>query len=60
LTERSLERGSRALGQRALPALPSRYRDHTFIRVLFVPELAQGVSKPKKGPLVVTASDIMR
>jgi hypothetical protein len=60
LSERSLEREIHALAQRPLPALPSAYRDRTFLRVLFVPELARGVSKPGKGPIVVTASDILR
>jgi AAA+ ATPase superfamily predicted ATPase len=58
--ERSVESARRALAQRALPTLPSRYRDHTFVRVLFVPELARRASRPRKGPMVVTASDILR
>ncbi len=58
--ERSVEVERRALAQRALPTLPSRYHDHTFVRALFVPELGRGVSRPKKEPLVVTASDILR
>ncbi len=59
-TKRAIEGERRALARRSLPALQTRYRDHNVIRVLFVPELARGVSRPRRGPIVVTASDMLR
>lgn len=57
---RTIERERDALARRRLPSLPTRYRNHEVIRVLFVPELAPGVSRPRTGPSVVTASDMLR
>ena len=59
-TARAIESERGALARRTLPALPTRYRDHNVIRALFVPELAKGVSRVRTGPIVVTASDMLR
>ena len=59
-SKRSLDSERRKLAQRDAPALTDRFGKHTVVRALFVPELARGVSRPKTGPLVITASDMLR
>lgn len=58
-TRRSLDHERRVVAERLPPSLPGRYHAHTFFRVLFVPELVNGVSRPKKEPMVVTAADML-
>lgn len=59
-TEREIETERDLLARRALPVLPQRYQNHHVVRALFVPELARGVPRPRSGPVVVTASDLLR
>jgi hypothetical protein len=59
-TERAIHNERRRLARRSLPMLPPRYRGRGVLRVLFVPELAREVRRPRSEPLVVTAKDLLR
>jgi len=53
----ALDRDLRALERKHPPLLDSRYSGHDIVRALFVPTLA--ASSPSRGPLVVTADQLM-
>ncbi|HXV59772.1 MAG TPA: ATP-binding protein [Vicinamibacteria bacterium] len=56
----AVEKDRAALERRPLPSLPERYGNRDVVRALFVPQLGKGVARPRTGPIVVTASDLLR